>query len=74
MAALIFERCDEDVIREVFQRKMPSKWRRFRSCMTKVLDQYYFKELPPEELKKQLDLAVVTRHDIKNMDQVSELM
>ena len=26
---------------------MPTNWRRFRSCMTKVLDQYYFKELPP---------------------------
>jgi hypothetical protein len=52
MATLVFEKCDEQILREVFGKKMPTNWRRFRSCMTKVLDQYYFKELPPAELKR----------------------
>ena len=43
---------------------MPKDWRRFRSCMIKVLDQYYFKELPQEELKKQLASAVVRKDGV----------
>jgi len=53
---------------------MPKDWRRFRSCMIKVLDQYYFKELPQEELKKQLARAVVRKDGVHSMDDLSAVM
>lgn len=53
---------------------MPKDWRRFRSCMIKVLDQYYFKELPQEELKKQLASAVVRKDGVHSMDDLSAVM
>jgi hypothetical protein len=50
---------------------MPSKWKRFRSKVVKVLDNYYFKELEPEELKKALDKAIIVRHDIHSLSDLS---
>ena len=68
MAALIFEKCDEEVLKEIFGKKMPEKWCRFRSCMKKVLDQYYFKELSPSELRSQLEFSIVTLNNINSME------
>jgi uncharacterized protein YqeY len=42
--------------------------------MIKVLDQYYFKELPQEELKKQLARAVVRKDGVHSMDDLSAVM
>ena len=42
--------------------------------MIKVLDQYYFKELPQEELKKQLASAVVRKDGVHSMDDLSAVM
>ncbi len=53
---------------------MPTDWRRFRCCMTKVLDQYYFKELPADEFQRQLKKTVVTIDNIHTMDELSDLM
>jgi hypothetical protein len=36
--------------------------------MKKIIDQYYFKEVEPEQLKHQLSKAVITRNDIRTMD------
>jgi len=53
---------------------MPKEWLRMRSKLVKKLDNYYFKELKGEDLKKQLDDAFVVREDIVHLDQVSQLM
>ena len=50
---------------------MPTKWKRFRSKVVKVLDNYYFKELEPEELKIALDKAIIVRHDIHSLNDLS---
>ena len=52
MAAIVFEKCDPEAIVEILQRRMPEKWKRFRSKMVKVLDNYYFKEFDKEELDR----------------------
>lgn len=52
MACLLFEKCEEEVLREVFQKKMVEKGRRYRSKMVKILDNYYFKELEKSELDR----------------------
>lgn len=52
MASLIFDKCDESVIREVFQNKMPQDRFRLRAKLVKILDNYYFKELPKEEARR----------------------
>ena len=74
MAALVFEKTTEQNLRDVFQNKMPTNWRRFRSRMFKVLDQYYFKELPAQELQKQLAGAVPSLNNIHSMEDVSAFM
>ena len=45
MAALTFEKCDSEAIREIMGKKMPTEWLRMRSKVVKVLDNYYFKEM-----------------------------
>jgi len=45
MAGTVFERCDPQGIIDIFGRKMPYEWKRMRSRIIKVLDNYYFKEL-----------------------------
>lgn len=42
--------------------------------MYKVMDQYYFKELPPHEQQKQLATAVTTLKNIHSMDDISAFM
>ena len=72
MAGMVYDKCSEEVLREKFQRRMPKQWSRYRSRLVKVLDNYYFQELPPEELKRALDKAIVRRDDIKTWDDVSK--
>jgi len=50
MASLVFEKCDQSVIRDVFQTRMVRDWPRLRSKMVKILDKWYFKEMDKEEL------------------------
>jgi hypothetical protein len=45
MGAFIFEKSDEATLLDLIKRKLPSKWLRYRSKMTKVCGNYYFKEL-----------------------------
>jgi hypothetical protein len=74
MGTFVFDKTSEHNLKEAFQSKMPAKWRRFRSCMCKVMDQYYFKELPPHELQKQLATAVTMLEGIHSMDDASAFM
>jgi len=52
MAALVVDKHDGSVLKNAFANRMPKDWRRFRSCMVKILDNWYFKELPQEEFEK----------------------
>ena len=72
MAGMVYDKCSEEVLREKFQRRMPQRWARYRSRLVKVLDNYYFQELPPDELKRALEKAVILREDIKTWDDVSK--
>jgi hypothetical protein len=45
MACLVIERATEASIREIFEKKLPASFKRFRCRMRKVLDNYYFEEL-----------------------------
>jgi hypothetical protein len=53
---------------------MIKDWSRFRSCMVKIMDQYYFKELPKAELDRQIANTVVRDDSVKNMEDLSEFM
>ena len=74
MAALVFEKCSEDILRDVFQHKMVKSRSRMRSRMVKILDNYYFQELPQEELQRQLKDTVMLAQNIHSMDEVSAFM
>jgi rRNA pseudouridine-1189 N-methylase Emg1 (Nep1/Mra1 family) len=54
MAALVVDKHDGSVLKEAFSKRMPKDWRRFRSCMVKILDNWYFKELPQAEFERQI--------------------
>ena len=54
MAALVFEKMKAEDFAPVVEEDLPKMYKRFRSKVVKVLDNYYFKELEPTELKKQL--------------------
>ena len=45
-----------------------------RSRMVKILDDYYFQELPQEELSRQLKDTVMLAENIHSMDAVSAFM
>ena len=52
MASLLFEKCSHKVLEDVFLHKMVAARSRFRSRMVKILDNYYFQELPKDELQR----------------------
>ena len=69
MAAFVFhEKCEPEMIREVFVEKQSSMYRRYRSSLVKVADSYYFKEMGAEQLRKALDAAFIVREDITNKE------
>lgn len=69
MAAFVFhEKCEPEMIREVFIEKLSMQYRRYRSSLVKVADSYYFKEMETKELRKALDAAFIIREDITNKE------
>lgn len=50
MGVILLDKTDENNIREIFAKRMTSRFFRLRSKMVKILDAYYFKELSNEEL------------------------
>ena len=52
MAALLFNKCSYDQIRTIFMETLPNDRSRFRSRLVRILDSYYFKELPADEYKR----------------------
>jgi len=74
MACLVFSKCKTETLTEVIQRRMIQKFTRLRCSVVKVLDRYYFKELTPADLERELRSAVVIRDDIRSMKEISELI
>jgi len=72
MCCFLVERHDGKALYDAYRNKLPTSFRRFRSRMVKVLDKWFFQELPPDELKRQLDRKVVMKSGIHTMDQLSD--
>lgn len=54
MAALILERGDAEDFAPVVRVNMPTLYKRYRSKIVKVMDNYYFKELSPDVLQQEI--------------------
>lgn len=74
MGVLVLKPCEATALKDVLVGKMPVQYKRFRSKMVKVMDQYYFKELEGDELKSQLEKCFIIRNDVNTMDQLSALI
>ncbi len=72
MGVIVLEKTDAETLRDVFGKRAPKLWFRFRSCMVKIFDRYYFKEMA--DLDSQLEKHVLVRNDITTMKQISDLM
>ena len=65
VAGLEFERFDiKAKFKDHFVNTLTTRYPRLRSKLIKVLDNYYWKEFTPEELKVQVDKCVQVRDDI----------
>jgi len=72
MVTVFFEKCDESLLRNIFEKKLPAFSARFRSRMVRHLDNFYFKELPADEYQRQLKQCVTRLDNVHNLDQLSE--
>ena len=72
MCCFLVERHDGKALHNAYRNKLPTAFKRFRCRMVKVLDKWFFKELPADELKRQLDRKVVMKSGIHTMDQLSD--
>jgi hypothetical protein len=73
MAVLVFEKADLAPMQNVFT-QLPKKFRRFRSCLFKVADTFYFKELRGPLLDRHLHTAIREAPDLKSVDDISRLV
>lgn len=74
LAALVFEKMKAEDFAPVVEEDLPRIYKRFRSKVVKVMDNYYFKELRPEELKSEIKKAVTVRNDINTWEDAQNLM
>ena len=74
MAALVLEKCEPENVRAIWIERMSKQWKRMRSKMVKVLDNYYFKEMKGEELEKHIASSIHIRHDVTDMKKAEKLM
>lgn len=72
MVTIWFEKCDESLLKDIFQKKLPAFCSRFRSVMVRHLDNYYFKELSKEDCERQLQSCVTRIDNIHNLDELSD--
>jgi hypothetical protein len=70
MAGLVFNKCDPEGIKKLIGTKMPGQWVRMRSKIVKILDNFYFKEMKGDELKKHIENAIIVKSDITTMQEI----
>ena len=73
MSFVVIDRADEKFLRECFVDQL-MKYQRMRSRLVRILDNYYFKEVFGDELRRCIDKAVTVVPRLNNMDELSALI
>ena len=73
MSFVVIDRADEKFLRECFVDQL-MKYQRMRSRLVRILDNYYFKEVFGDELRRCIDKAVTVVPRLNNTDELSALI
>jgi hypothetical protein len=71
---VIFTKTTPEAIREIIGKRYAGQYTRMRSRVVKKFDNYYFKEITGDELKKKLDDAFILRDDITSISQMEKIV